>query len=134
MSEITRELFIDDLFSINPEGDIDTTFQRLIFQIENVRLSNGDPVTYELVKQKYHDYIKLWTYKFGRKEKEGFLSTKDPDSKKKTLYDFLGEKLYEQVFQIPKTNLEREEYLFGKCNRKDMYDKSDEFKRKYKLT
>ena len=127
------EEFTDDCFAINPEGDPGPTYQRLIFQIENVKLTNGDPVTYDLVKQKYHDYIKLWTYKYGRKEKEGFLSTKDPDSKKKTLYDFLGEKLYEQVFQIPKTNLEREEYLFGKTNRKEMYDAAEQFKRIHKL-
>lgn len=131
--ELNRQNFIDDLFAINPEGDIDGTLQRLTFQIENVRLTNGDPVTYDLVKQKYHDYIRQWTYKYGRKEKEGFLSSKDPDSKKRTLYEFLGDKMYEKIFEIPKGNLEREDYLFGKGNRNDMYDMADAFKRRYNL-
>jgi hypothetical protein len=133
MDLLTQDEFQQDLFAINPDGDPTLTYQRLIFQIENVKCVDGTPVTYELVKQKYTDYIKLWTYRYGRKEKEGFLSTKDPESHKKTLYDFLGAKLYEQIFQIPKNNIEREEYLFGNTNRKDLYDAVDEFRRKHKI-
>jgi hypothetical protein len=133
INDLTLEIFMGDIFAINPEGNPTDTFARLIFHITERTVPEGhEKPTYELIKERYHDYIKVWNYRWLKKEQAGFLPK---DQVKKTLYEFLGDSPpgYELIHQIPKGNQDREEYLFGTEPRKELYDKADQFRKKYNI-
>ena len=126
----SKEEFLSGIFAINPDGDIDATYARLIYKIEYVFLKNGDKITYDFLKQKYHSFIKKWNYLYASKEKAGYLPK---DAPKRDLSTFLGDEMYEQIFEIPKSNVEREQYLFGTEPRNNMYEAVRKFREKYKI-
>ena len=130
IESLTLEFFKNDIFSLNPEGVVQDAYDRLLYHLREILMTNGEKPTYDLIKERYHDYLKVWGYRWGAKEKAGFLPK---DQVKKTLYEFIGEKMYEQIFQIPKTNQDREEYLFGTENRGELYDQAEQFRKKYNI-
>ena len=131
MEEIPdKQTFLSDLFNINPDGDIDATYNRLVYRIENIPLTNGDKLTYEYVKESYRSFVKVWNYRYASKEKAGFLPKEAP---KRDLFTFLGDGMYEQIWEIPKSNIDREKYLFPDVNRKDLYDAVKKFREKHKI-
>ncbi len=108
----TIDQFKSDIDEIYPDGDLNAAYKRLLYYIENISLSNGDPVTYDLILDKFERHIKQWKYRYGKKEADGFLSA-EAEKKRKNIYDFIGDTMYEHEFPIQRGSIERDVYLFG---------------------
>jgi hypothetical protein len=100
------------LLNSNSDGDLNLTYNRLSHYINNISDSQGNPLTYEFIMSKFEAFMNKWKYYYQKQIDQGFTS-KDAMHTKKSLYEFLGETMYEQEFIIQKGSIERDRYLFG---------------------
>jgi hypothetical protein len=127
MATLNLKSFTDGFFKLNPEGNPQSAFNyiaELLDPINENKQLNGDPLTYSFLAAKYKEYIDWWNKKFGKQE-EKFIPKKD---KKRTIYDFLDERKYNESFEITiMFNDDRDPYLFGKDTIDDLLIKVGKF-------
>ena len=125
------ETFMDEIQMSFPEGDLVNAYNRIVWFIEKERTcSDGTPITYRLIMDRFAAHIRQWNTRYGRKEQEGFLS-KEAEQKRKPLFEFIGSRWYERIFTTVGNHVERDPYLFGNFPLKYLSDQLDEFQKNY---
>ena len=81
----------------------------------------GEDITCELIRDKYNKYSQYWKNKYGKQDPK-YLSSKD---KKKTVYDFLVEGMYNNTYE--REDLPRDYYLFGTMQKQELIAKTKTF-------
>ena len=125
------EKFKDDVREIYADGDLTAAYKRLVYYLNNITLSDGEPLTYKLIIDKFDAHIKQWNYLYKRKETAGYLSA-EAEKKRKNIYDFLGDTMYENEFPIQRGTTERDSYLFGNIAIKELKRQLDIYLNKFK--
>ena len=54
---VTFDEFENELWALNPDGDIRKTYDAICFHIENYHDERDVPITYEKIKQRYTEYL-----------------------------------------------------------------------------
>jgi hypothetical protein len=107
------KVFLSEIKRSYPEGNLEATYNRIKWFIENEQFCNdGTPITYRLIMDKFTAHIRIWNMRYGRKEKDGYLSM-EAEEKRKTLFEFIGSKWYEREFAATVDSSLRDGYLFG---------------------
>lgn len=123
--------FKDEVRMTFPEGDLQKAYNRIQWYIGNEKVcSDGTPITYRLIMERFAAHIRQWNARYGRKEQEGYLS-KEAEEKRKTLYDFIGSRWYERIFTSPGNHVDRDPYLFGNFPLKYLSEQLTEFQKTY---
>lgn len=105
-------VFREEIKKIYPEGDLDRTYKRLLWYIENEKTcSDGTPITYKLIISKFAAHIKAWNAMYAVRDPK-YLG-KDSEEKRKNLFDFIGMHWYEREFVAYSGGGDRNKYLFG---------------------
>lgn len=81
----------------------------------------GEEITLELIRDKYNKYCQYWQNKYAKSDPK-YISAKD---KKKTVYDFLMEAMYNNSYE--REELPRDYYLFGSTPKDVLVNKTKEF-------
>jgi len=127
----TFEQFKGDIDEIYPDGDLQAAYKRLLYYMENITLSNGSPLSYDLIIDKFERHIRQWKYKYSKKEADGYLSA-EAEKKRKNIYDFIGDTMYEHEFPIQRGSVERDGYLFGNIALSELKRQLDIYLQKFK--
>lgn len=119
---MTKEKFLEEIYSLNPSGNPELIYNYIIknFINEQKFTFSNDLVTINLIIRKYKSYLFWWEVVHGKKGK--YLSKED---KKVNIDTFLIKEMYEQDFIIPFSN--RDNYLFGKNTDNDLRNKINDF-------
>jgi len=124
------DLFREEVKKIYPEGDLVKSYDRIKWYIEHEKVcSDGTPLTYRLIMDKFANHIRSWNNQYG--DREAKYRGKDADEKRKTLWDFVGMRWYEREFVISSGNSERNKYLFGNFSVVSLKKRLDEFNRRF---
>ena len=124
------DVFREEIKKIYPEGDLNRSFNRILWHIENDKFcADGTPITYRLIMDKFAAHIKQWNMKYGIRNPK-FLGRAE-EEKKKDLYEFIGLKMYEREFVSSAGQGERDKYLFGPFDRKYLMEQIQNFKKKF---
>jgi hypothetical protein len=81
----------------------------------------GEPITIDLIYEKYSEYCLWWKGKFFKSDPK-YIAAKD---KKKSVYDFLMEGLYNNTYE--REELPRDLYLFGNTPKDELIQKTQRF-------
>jgi hypothetical protein len=106
---LTKERFNKELFSLNGEGDPEAVYKYLVSQFieKTIKTFDGTPITFDLIVQKYKEYLSWWNVKFGDSDPK-YVAKVD---KIKSIDVFLIKSMYNQSFTIPRKK--RDFYLKG---------------------
>jgi hypothetical protein len=119
---ITEEEF-GKVFAGVDVGNANTCLFILRDKIEKgAKTFQNELITLELIRAKYDNYSKYWHSKYAKADPK-YISSKD---KKKTVYDFLMEGMYNNTFE--REELPRDYYLFGGMNKELMIQRTKDFK------
>lgn len=116
MAEITLEQFTKSFFSLNPMGSSNEAFNAIYYCINNKQRSDGGEIEYYWLMDKYKEYITYWNNTFSKTE-ERFIPK---DKKKKTIYEFIVEELYNNSFEIVLSFPDRDYFLFGEYTLREL--------------
>ena len=121
---ITEQEF-SDMFQGIEMGDSTNALYLLRSKTEdNAVTFDGASITPELIRERYEKYDIYWKHKFSKTDQK-YINKAD---RKKTLYDFLLDRMYNNTYKIEEHP--RDMYLFGdpiKFPREDMFIKTKEF-------
>ena len=106
---VTFDEFENELWILNPDGDIRKTYDAVCFHIENYYDERDVPITYEKIKQRYAEYLPYHAAKYGNTE-ERYIPTKE---RKRNIWQFVTDKFYKRVFHSNVFYPDRDPYLFG---------------------
>ncbi|CAK0758530.1 hypothetical protein CCP3SC1AL1_2530002 [Gammaproteobacteria bacterium] len=121
--EITKKEFENCFFNIFPEGNKESAYRQLQTVLNNPDpLFDGSIVTFELICNKYQEYIKWWDIKFAGIEKKWIGKG---DKKKKPL-DYLNDQGFRSEYIID-SNLIRDKYLLGSLTWEQLENKLNKF-------
>ena len=132
MSDIpSYEQFEKDISGINPEGNLKETYQRIQQYVEEygLKTSKNVPLTYNLIIEGYRNHIIWYSNTYGTETK--YIRGKDKD-KKKTLFEYLGEACYNNIYSTSKGDMTREKYLFGDFSLDYLKRLKDQFVNQFK--
>jgi len=122
--------FRQEILQINPEGNLMKAYERLQWYVQNQKVcSDGTPITYRLIMDKYTAHIKAWRYQYG--DREAKFIGKEAEQKKKNLWEFIGMKMYENEFISLSSQSERNRYLFGGFSVTYLKKQLDSFKQRF---
>jgi len=108
----------DEIWELNPNGDKERT--RSTF---NASCMFDHTLTSDLLYASYRSYLNYWQTKFGDRELK-YVAAKD---QLRPLIDFIDERLYHNVYRIPRNN--RDTYLYGNEKSEDLAKYFEDFKR-----
>ena len=127
MATINLEIFEKDFFILNPNGSSVEAWRQIVYTINEKTKPNGDKIEYSWLKEKYKDYIDYWDITFGSRDQK-FVAGKD---KKRNIYDYMTEELYNNSFEISLSFPDRDHFLFGDIeNIKSLKSKVDIWRKK----
>lgn len=125
------DVFIEEIKNIYPEGDMAKTYNRIKWFIENEQVcEDGTPITYRLIMDQFAAHINQWNTRYRKKELAGYLHKK-ADEKRKNLYEFLGLRLYEQIFMMPDCYSDRDQYIFGPFKITELVERLADFQKTF---
>jgi DNA-binding sugar fermentation-stimulating protein len=124
-------VFREQIKKIYPEGDLDKTYKRILWYIENEKFcADGTPITYQFIMAKYAAHIKGWNLAYATRDSK-YLS-REAEEKRKTLWEFIALKWYEREF-VTQTGLsERHNYLFSSFSPNYLREQLDNFRKGFK--
>ena len=107
----TFDQFKEQIVLVYGEGNLDVTYKRMLWYIENSPY-NGKQLTWEFLYDKFKQHIDQWNMMYGSKLGTSYFPSKAL-MLRKNFYEFLGDKWYEREFSTQKGSLNGNLYLFG---------------------
>jgi hypothetical protein len=122
MSELIKESDFAEAFTGFDIGNSTSALYILRDKIaKETKTFDGQLITLDLIKQLYSKYNKYWIHKYGKNDPKYVSKTE----KRKTVYDFLMEGMYNNTYKIEEAP--RDSYLFGNMDRQEMIQKTKKF-------
>lgn len=130
MRQLSKDDFLQKLwilYSDDNAGDPMSTYTYLCNQFidKDVYTFDGTLITFELIVNKYTEYIKYWDAKYGEQDQK-FISNK---FKKANISTFLIKSMYNDTYEIKRKK--RDMYLFGQFKDQELLDKVKRFKAQF---
>jgi hypothetical protein len=124
------EVFREEIMKIYPEGNLMRMYERVVTTVSTgVTCTDGSPVTYRLLMDKFSDHIRQWNMVYGSRDPRYW--GKEAEGKRKTLMDFIALKYYDRVFVTSVGQTERNRYLFGNFSVDYLKKMLEKFKRRF---
>ena len=118
--------FEQGLWQRNPDGDIRSTYDVIVFHIEHYYDEKELNVTYDKIESRYIEYLNWFNSKYSGVE-ERFIPK---DERKRSILKFVQDDYYKRTFNSANFFQERDPYLFGEEGLSSLRRKHDKFKQK----
>lgn len=116
--------FENGLWQKNPDGDIRSTYDTILFHIEHYYDERNENVTYEKIETRYEEYLNWYNSKYSGVE-ERYIPK---DDRKKAILKFVQDEMYKKTFNSSNFFQERDPYLFGSEGLLSLKRKHEQFK------
>lgn len=120
----TFDEFEQGLWQKNPDGDVRSTYDIIMFHVDNYYDERDVPITFDKIASKYSEYLDWHNAKYSGVEERYIVK----EERKRTIAKFVQDDYYKRTFNSVTFFPERDPYLFGEEGLNELKKKHDRFK------